>query len=930
MNRQFASRESAAAWDHQRDWVLSTKLAPAPARPTLLPRPRLIAQLRPADQAALTLVVAPAGFGKTTLVAAWRQAHPQLSAWVTLDSADCDPVRFWRYVIAALQTSAPSIGAGMLACLAAAHTRSFEPALTSLVNDLACCTHDIVLILDDYQLIDNPVIHESLAFLLDHRSAQLHLLIASRTTPPLPVARLRARGQLHELSAADLRLTQLEALALMHDILRLPLDAPDVLALAVRAEGWMTGMHLAALALRDHPDPASLLKTFSGSHRIIADYLLAEVVDLQPAAIRAFLLQTALLDRLSAPLCDAVTEGDTSAALLDVVERANLFLVPLDTERRLYRYHDLFAEALRTRLWREQPDLARAVHRRAGAWYVAEGMLADAIPHLFAIGELEQAADLIERLAEPLLLRGEVATIQRWLHALPDSLVQARAPLMLSRIFAEMATGRIATLDADIELLTVVPTFEPGLAVAVNASTVPPSTSSNPSSWLRDSTAALHMLAAILQDAEPHIQRQLHQLLAAQDDHPQTADHLTLLHQGFAHWANGDVEPARTAFTQAARTYRASADRHGEVLVTALLAEIAIQEGALHQAAQLCAAASQLLDRAEDHNAAVASLPAIGMGIVCYEWNELDRARALIDQGLLHAANGGRVDVVLSGLIARARLQHASGDTAGGNATHAEAVQAARATQTPRLTAYAEAQQAAHWLNQGEHAAALAWARRQRMALDDEIGYLREFEYLTFARVLIVQGAYDDALHLLERLRAYATAAGRTGQVIPVLLAIALAQQARGDASEACAAVRQALILAEPGGYLRTFVDAGPGLATSLSQACDQLAHDPTVKPSTVIGAYAQRVLAACQAGWPARENVHVEIASAAVVPHLSRRERDLLDCIVAGMSNKEIAQQLALTTATVKWYLAQLYDKLDVCSRTQALARARDLGLMR
>ncbi len=320
------------------------------------------------------------------------------------------------------------------------------------------------------------------------------------------------------------------------------------------------------------------------------------------------------------------------------------------------------------------------------------------------------------------------------------------------------------------------------------------------------------------------------------------------------------------------------------------------------------------------------------MGIVCYEWNELDRARALIDQGLLHAAHGGRVDVVLSGLIARARLQHATGDTVGGNATHAEAVQAARATQTPRLTAYAEAQQAAHWLNQGEHAAALAWARRQRMALDDEIGYLRELEYLTFARVLIVQGAYDDALYLLERLRAYATAAGRTGQVIPVLLAIALAQQARGDASEACAAVRQALILAEPGGYVRTFVDAGPALATALAQACAELQHAPEPKLAIGIYAYAQRVLAACQAGWPAQpvpESGHAEMASAAPGLRLSPRERDLLDCIVAGMSNKEIARQLALTINTVRWYSTKLYAKLGVRSRTQAIAHARGLGLV-
>jgi LuxR family transcriptional regulator, maltose regulon positive regulatory protein len=931
MNQQFATREFAAPADHQRDWLLSTKLAPAPARATLLPRPRLIAQLMSADQVALTLVVAPAGFGKTTLVTTWCQAHPQLCAWVTLDAADCDPVRFWRYVVAALQTIAPQIGAGMLAHLATVHAGTLEPALIALINELADCPHDLVLILDDYHLIDTPVIHESLAFLLDHRPAPFHLLIASRVLPPLPVARLRARGQLYELSATDLRLTQPEALALMHDVLRLPLRDSEVLALATQADGWMTGMHLAALALRDHPDPAGMINAFSGSHRIIADYLLDEVVARQPAAIQAFLLHTTLLDRLSAPLCDAVTGCDTSAALLAAVERANLFLAPLDTERRWYRYHAWFAEALRVRVVREQPELARDIHHRAGAWLIAEGMLAEAIPHLLAVGALAQAADLLARLAEPLLLRGEVATLRHWLHALPDALIQARQPLMQARIFAQLVTGQIATLDADIQRFAAVPA--PALALAVNAPALPTAPAPTGLPWLRDSTAALHMLAAILQDADPPIQRRLQQLLTAPDDHPQTADQFPLLYHGFAHWANGDVERARTALTQAARTYRRSGDVHGEVFVTALLAEITIQEGALHQAAQLYATARQLLDRAEGSGAAVAGPPAIGMGNLYYEWNDLDRARPLIAHGLQQATYGGRVDLVLSGLIARARLQHATGDIAGANATHTEVVQAARATQTPRLIAYAEAQQAAHWLNQGRHAAALEWARRQRMALDDEIGYLRELEYVTFARVLALQGAYDNALYLLDRLQAQTSAAGRMGQTIVVLLATALVQQARGDTTHACAAVLQALILAEPGGYLRTFVDAGPALVPALALACDQLAHIPVPTPGIGIGAYAQRVLAACQADWPAQpvpENVHAETVSAAPGPRISPRERDLLECIVAGMANKEIARQLGLTPGTVKWYLAELYAKLDVCSRTQALARARALGLLR
>jgi len=584
-------------------------------------------------------------------------------------------------------------------------------------------------------------------------------------------------------------------------------------------------------------------------------------------------------------------------------------------------------------------------------WYTNRDMIAEAVPHAFAAGDSEAAADLIARLAEPMLLRGEVMALVGWLRALPDAAVQARPALGMARPFALLAVGELAGVEKDILALSnsgggPVAEGSPARSLEVGQMQARAERAPDPPAWMRDSAAAMRVLLATMQDAGPRDSSQARQDFEHQPELAPPEHQLASLNHGFAHWGQGQVGRARAAFTAALKACQRGGDRGGEVLATSFLADLHVQEGRLHQAARRYEQAARRLDQPEDRSAPVASLPAIGLGMLCYEWNELDRARQLIDQGLEHAERGGRVDVVITGLTTRAKIEQANGDIAAACAAQEQAVQAARSTHTPRLIAYAEAQQAALWLAQGQGSAAIDWARSQSMGLDDDIPYLAELEYLTFARVLIAQGAYDDALYLLDRLRAYATDAGRDGQVIPVLLAAALAHQARGDIAKACEAVRQGLVHAEVGGYLRAFVDAGPALAAALSRACDQLAREPEPKPGIGIRAYAQRVLAACQAGWPAQptgtpaseanlaqqapQNAHAHMANTSTEPRLSPREIDLLACLSAGMSNKEIARQLGLTTNTVRWYSSKLYDKLGVRSRTQAIARAKSMGLLR
>ena len=412
--------------------ILATKLYIPPPRPKVVLRPRLIERLNEGLDRKLTLISAPAGFGKTTLVSEWVAGSERPAAWLSLDEGDNDPTRFLTYLVAALQTIAPDIGEGVLSVLQSPQPPPTESILTALLNEITAVPDDFVLVLDDYHVIDARPVDAALTFLLEHLPPQMHLVITTREDPQLPLARLRARGQLTELRAADLRFTPSEAAAFLNEVMGLNLSAEDIAALETRTEGWIAGLQLAALSMRGREDVPGFIRAFAGDNRYIVDYLVEEVLQRQPERVRSFLLQTSILDRLSGPLCDAVTGQEEGNALLEALERGNFFVVPLDDRRHWYRYHHLFADVLHAHLMAEQPDQVPTLHRRASEWYEQHGSAADAIRHALAAEDFERAADLVE-LAVPAMRRSrQEATLLGWLKALPDELIQCRPVLSVA------------------------------------------------------------------------------------------------------------------------------------------------------------------------------------------------------------------------------------------------------------------------------------------------------------------------------------------------------------------------------------------------------------------------------------------------------------------------------------------------------------------
>src|SRR5215469_13070814 len=438
------------------DVLLATKLYVPRVQSGFVPRPRLVMRLDEGLARGLVLVCAPAGFGKTSLLADWARGGQRPVAWLSLDAGDNDPARFWRHVVASLGQVEPEVGGRLMPLLGPPAPRSFDGLITALINELDAQPgeSEVPLVLDDYHLIEAQPVHGSLAFLLEHRPPRLQFLVASRADPPLPLARLRARGQLAELRAAELRFTREEAVAVLREAAGpdLPLPEAAVAALATRTEGWVAGLQLAGLSLRGQPDVAGFVASFSGSHRYILDFLTEEVLDRQPAEVRAFLLGTSVLERLSGELCDAVTGRTGSQRLLEQVERANLFLIPLDEVRGWWRYHHLFADLLQARLRQEQPDQAAQLHRNAAAWYERHGLADDAIRHALAGGEMIWASRLMERHFDELFyLRGEGVTIQRWLAALPAEVTGSRPRLLLAQALLALASGRVEAVDAPLD-----------------------------------------------------------------------------------------------------------------------------------------------------------------------------------------------------------------------------------------------------------------------------------------------------------------------------------------------------------------------------------------------------------------------------------------------------------------------------------------------
>ena len=913
----------------ERDALLATKLHVPGPRPGFVARSRLAGALGEGLARGLVLVCAPAGFGKTALLADWVRSGDRRVAWLSLDAADNDPARFWRHVVAALDRARPGIGERVAPLLGPPQS-SFEGLVTALINELAARPgeDEIALVLDDYHLVDAPPVHASLAFLLEHLPPGLYLVLAGRSDPPLPLARLRAGGHLAELRADELRFTAEEAAALLRAAIGADLPAAAVAALAARTEGWAAGLHLAALSLRGQADPAGFVATFSGSHRYVLDYLAGEVLDGQPEEVRAFLLQTSVLERLSGELCDAVTGRPGSQVMLEQVERANLFLVPLDEVRGWWRYHHLFADLLRARLQQQHPDLLAALHRNAAAWSAEHGLADDAVRHAVAAGEMTWAARLVEQHFNAVyMLRSEETTVQRWLSALPAELVQSRPRLLLAQALLAATGGRVEAVEPPVDAA------ERALAGPARAVDEPfePSAGRAASMLVNvPALIALHRsyLAQFRGDAEGTAAFASQALAELGGDERL----LTSTVQGFlaaAEWLRGRLAEAERAFVSSIAGWRAAGQPSMTSWGVYQLGQVQRAQGRLDAAAETY---QKTLDIA-----AVSGLPLappagpayVGLSEVAYQRNELDRAMRKVTEGIALCRQFLYRAPLAAGLVTLAWIRQAQGDPGGALQAMGEAGRAALGPGVTGLLNGVPAQRARLLLAQGDVAAAARWATERGLCPDDEPGYPREPEYLVLARVLLAQDRPDLALGLLERLHAAAAAQGRAGSIIEIQALQALNLAVRGDEDTAVDALAQALMLACPQGYVRVFADEGAPMAALLARLVAAQKAGQGAASGVPLGCLA-KVLRAF-GGSNDMQGARPGTASAVpgLAEQLTARELDVLRLLAEGAPNPRIADQLVVSLNTVKKHVSHLLGKLGAANRTEAVTRARQLGLI-
>src|SRR5690349_5286990 len=892
--------------------LLETKLHVPRWRRSLVARPRLSERLSRGAESALTLVSAPAGFGKTTLLAEWlatAAADEWSVAWLSLDQRDNDPALFWTYLVAALNTGVTGEDAVPLQPPQPPN----EAGLVALLNDLGAISNDVVLVLDDYHVIDARDVQDGMAFLLEHIPPQIHLVIASRTDPPLPLVRLRGRGELAEIRAADLRFTPGEAATYLNEVMGLVLTAADVAALEGRTEGWIAALQLAALSMQGREDVTAFIDGFAGDDRYIVDFLAEEVLQRQPEHVQHFLLQTSILDRLSGPLCDAVTGQDGGKAKLTALERGNLFLVPLDDRRQWYRYHQLFADVLHARLLDEQPHDVPELHRRASGWLEKNGERSEAIRHALAAADFERAADLVE-LAVPAMRRSrQEAAVHRWLELLPDEVVRARPVLRVGFAGALLSRGELDGVEGrlrDVERWLEAPSPSAEMVVVDDEEF----------RRLPERIELYRAALALTQGDGPGTVRHARRVLdlAPADEHLGRAGAAGLM--GLAFWASGDLEAGHSAYAECMAGLRRAghiADTFGCAIA---LADIRLVQGRLGEAMRTY---EQALQSASEPGGPVLRGTAdmhVGMSEVYRERDDLPAAAQQLLRSQELGEHMGLPQNRHRWRVAMARVRQAEGDLGGALDLLNEAERFYVSDFFPNVRPI-PALRARVRVAQGELGEALGWARERGLSVDDDLSYLREFEHITLARVLLARHAAEraesplhDATRLLERLLRAAEEGQRTGSVIEILVLQALARQARGDVPAALASLQRALALAEPEGYVRIFIDAGPPMASLLRAAAKH----------GIAPGYVRRLLAAVN------KTGDSTAASQGLTEPLSERELDVLRLLGTDLGGPDIARELVVSLNTVRTHTKNIYAKLGVNNRRAAVRRARELDLSR
>jgi ATP/maltotriose-dependent transcriptional regulator MalT len=909
--------------------ILATKLYIPLPPPKVVARPRLIERLNEGLHRKLTLISAPAGSGKTTLVSEWIVSCGRPAAWLSLDESDNDPARFLIYLINAVQKISPDFGAGILDVLQSPQPPPIESILTALLNEITTIPDTFILVLDDYHMIDTRSIDNALTFLVEHLPPQMHLVITTREDPSLPIPRLRARNQLIELRAADLRFTPAEAAEFLNQMMDLDLSAEEVAALEDRTEGWIAGLQLAALSMQGRQDIPGFIRVFAGDNRYIVDYLVEEVLQRQPESIRNFLLQTSILDRLNGPLCDAVTGQDESRARLETLQRGNFFLVPLDDKGHWYRYHHLFADVLRMHLMTEQPDQVPTLHRRASEWHEQNGSAADAIRHALDADDFERAADLIERAVPAMRQSRQEATMLGWLQALPDELFHFRPVLSVYYAGALLLNGKLEGVesrlrDAERWLDTTTKRSEHPEASSAEMVVLDKEEFRRLPGWIAIYRAASALALGDVPETMKYARLALD--LVHEEDYLGRGAAAGLL--GLAYWASGELEAAHRTYADGMANVQKAGYLSDAIGSAIALADIRIAQGRLYEAMNTYQRGLQL---ATEQGALVVRGTAdmhVGMSELERERNDLNAAM----QHLLRSKELGE----LAGLpknpyrwrVAMAAIHEAQGYLEGALDLLQEAEGLYVGDFSPNVRPVA-AWKTRVWIPQGRLGEALSWAREQGLSADDNLSYLREFEHITLARILLARYKSDqsdrairEAIGLLERLLNAAQEGGRTGSAIEILILQALAHHAQGDLPAALLPLQQALTLAEPENYIRMFLDEGSPMAQLLREAAGR----------GILPDYTGRLLAAFEVEGQ-RNAGESPLPTPPVTQHLieplSQRELEVLRLFKTELSGPEIARALVIGLSTVRTHTKSIYNKLNVNNRRAAVKRAIELNLI-
>lgn len=959
--------------------LLRTKFYIPSPRLNHVSRPHLISHLNQGLQFGhgLFFISAPAGFGKTTLVAEWahelrlpiddsRFSNDELRgtkygiretkfegrdrekpgggaknspvenrqsqianrvAWLSLDEGDNDPARFLSYLTAALSRVEDSIGNGARRMLQSPQLPVAEDVLTALINDIALLSEKIIIVLDDYHVVESDEVNHALAFLLDHLPPQLHLVIVTREDPQLPIARFRARGKLTELRGLDLRFTLSEIDEFLNRAAALNLSEAEIAVLETRTEGWIAGLQLAAIAIQGSRDTSTLIGSFTGSHRFVLDYLVEEVLEQQPEEIQTFLLKTAVLGRMTGQLCDALTGWDNGEEILEHLDHANLFIVSLDEERHWYRYHHLFSDLLLLRLSQTRADERSDLHLRASEWYEHHDHIDDAIDHALRAENFERAADLMERRADVLWQRGEHVKLRKWLAKLPDELVCSRPELCIFDAWYLFAGGQhdVAeeTLKAAEQMLHSITDCA---ALAELAKADP--TANTEGARLCGRVAAIRAFMDSYRGDVAGIIRHANRALVCLPEGDRTWRSITAIVTGDAYGFKGDLAAAYRSRMDAYQNCLVAGDTYYAILAGIKVAITLRSQGRLQQTIAICEDVIRLADECGLLRTSVVGLAYVLKGEVLAELNDLEEAVRQARRGIGLVTRGFDLTLIGWGYLSMMRIYFSSEDVDGIRAIRQEMESLEQdSTLPPWVKSPIEAWQVRVWLAQGDLQAAVAWAaerglgaENQKTILPPAIDFIALFSYLVLARIRMRQKRLDEALELLRWLLETAEAGGRTARTIEILLLEALVLQAGGDVARAISVLEKALALAEPEGFVRIFVDEGEPAARLLREAVQRGSAS----------VYVGRLLNAFSAAEPQQSEPANNAADpSALVEPLSERELEVLQHIAEGLTNQEIADQLYLSLNTVKVHTRNIYSKLDAHNRMQAVAAARSLGIL-